>query len=226
MKAKRIRKIIVCTTISHTDNDLVELLEKENIEYFRGSEKDILQRFYDAAKFFKSDVIIDVEGDKIYTEPYFIDKIVEDFQKTKTDFVIGSDYNGIFDPGNNLVNGFIPAGIRFSALERICRLKKTENTETGYKEFFTLSNLFNVNYIRFDTKTDLNDRVRLTIDYNSDYILAKEIFKELGMNFNYKDVLRLFTKNPELIKMASESIKEWGKNYKKEITDFTLKEDL
>ena len=61
---KKIREIIVCTTNNPSDDLLVKLLDEQEIKYFRGNEKDILQRFLDSAIKFKTDVIIDVEGDK------------------------------------------------------------------------------------------------------------------------------------------------------------------
>tara|TARA_B100000029_G_C17456003_1_gene916730 strand:- start:110 stop:901 length:792 start_codon:yes stop_codon:yes gene_type:complete len=222
-EAKKIRKIIVCTTTATSDDELVKLLQNENIEFFRGSENDLLRRFLDAAIFYKSDIIIDVEGDKIYTDPYFVDKIVDLMKNTEVDYAIGSDYNGIFNPENHLVHGLIPAGIRFSALEKICKLKKSTDTATGYKEFFILPNLFNVRYIPFEINSNLDDKIRLTIDYDSDYLLAKEIFSKLGINFNSKNVINLFNDNPELLEISHENIKKWKKNYKKTIMDFSLK---
>ena len=76
-----IRKIIVCCTTDSTDDELVNFLEKLNVEFFRGNEKDILQRFLDSAKKFETDVIIDVEGDKIYTDPFYVDEIVKNFSQ-------------------------------------------------------------------------------------------------------------------------------------------------
>ncbi len=61
---KKIRNIVICTTNSKTDDQLVSFLQKEDILVFRGSESDILYRFLDAAKCFGTEIIIDVEGDK------------------------------------------------------------------------------------------------------------------------------------------------------------------
>ena len=47
--AKKFRKIIVCTTTDHSDDQLVEILEKESILYFRGDVNDTIKRLLDAA---------------------------------------------------------------------------------------------------------------------------------------------------------------------------------
>ena len=80
-RCKKTRKIVVCTTTNFYDDELVHFLEKESVLYYRGSEHDILSRFLGASKKFKTEVIVDVEGDKIYTEPAYVDKIIEAKEK-------------------------------------------------------------------------------------------------------------------------------------------------
>ena len=85
--SKKTRKIIVCTTMSPNDDPLVEFLEKDEITFFRGSEKDILVRYLEAANHFDTDFIVSVDGDDIYTDPVYVDKIVSEFEKIKADFI-------------------------------------------------------------------------------------------------------------------------------------------
>lgn len=225
-KAKKIRKIIVCTTTLSSDDVLVKFLKKENIEYFRGDKQDILKRFSDAAKFFKTDIIIDVEGDKIYTDPIFVDKVVDEMTNSDVDFVIGNDNNSSFNPNNHLVHGFIPAGIKINALEKICKLKNTSNTATGYKEFFLQPNLFKTKFLVLKTDESLYKKIRLTIDYYDDYILADKIFNELDFTCSFQDIIELLIKKPELLKIVENSISLWEKSYRKNIIDFSLKSNL
>ncbi|EPA05348.1 cytidylyltransferase domain-containing protein [Candidatus Nitrosarchaeum limnium] len=122
--AKKFRKIIVCTTTRNTDDPLIEFLEKEKIEYFRGNEKDILDRLLNAAKFFQTDIIIDVQGDKIYTDPKYIDKVIDKLKESNVDFISGSDNSRTFNPSDHFIHGIIPCGYKTSILEKICNLKK------------------------------------------------------------------------------------------------------
>ena len=82
--------------------------------YFRGDETDILKRFYDAAQKFQTEIIIDVEGDKLYTEPFFVSKIISEMKNNNYDFIIGNDSTKIFNPSDHLIHGIIPAGIKVS----------------------------------------------------------------------------------------------------------------
>jgi spore coat polysaccharide biosynthesis protein SpsF len=219
--AKKVRKIVVCTTRKKEDDILVELLKKENIEYFRGSEKDILDRFYQAAKFFQTDIIVDVEGDKIYTDPTYVDKVVEEMEQFNIDYVEGElsdkDLSQIHG-----IHGFIPAGINVNSLQKIILLKKTENTETGYKEFFTKSKNMKLKYIELDSELKIPEHTRLTLDYQEDFELAIKIFDKLGNFFNAKDVIKLLTNETKLLSITEPLIKKWDKYYKQNLTDNSL----
>ena len=92
----------------------MSFLRKEDILVFRGSEVDILRRFLDAAKYFGTEIIIDVEGDKIYTDPKYVDLIVNSLQDSNIDFVTGNNSLEKFDP-TFWFHGFVPAGFKVSA---------------------------------------------------------------------------------------------------------------
>ena len=102
-KAKRIRKIVVCTTNLSSDDNLVKFLKEKNIEYVRGNDKDIIERLHDAAQYYNTDIIIDVSGDKIYTDVDYIDKIAEIPQNQDIDFIRGSNSKSKFDPGDHFL---------------------------------------------------------------------------------------------------------------------------
>jgi spore coat polysaccharide biosynthesis protein SpsF len=221
--AKRVRNIVVCTTTHASDDKLADFLQKQGITYFRGNEKDVLARFLDAAKQFQTDVIIDVEGDKIYTDPFYVDKIISIMNDTDADFVIGS-HSQRFDPADHFTHGMIPAGVRVGALEKLCRLKKVSDTETGYKEFFTSQDLFSKIYVNPEMIPNNIKKIRLTLDYEEDLDLANAIFKELGNDFSLHDVVKLFNKKPELTKLTEPILTKWEANYKKQRTNLSLGE--
>jgi len=220
--SKKIRNIIVCTTDLKDDDVFVNYLKKEKILFFRGSEKDVLSRLLDAAKYFKTDIIIDVEGDKFYTDPFFVDKIINEMENTDIDFITGNDSHDKFNPEHS-IHGFIPAGIKTEILQKICQLKKTCNTETGYKEFFTNNNFVKKKYIVLENNIRIPKNLRLSIDYKEDIHLANEVLVELGNDFHIEDVLELFNRKPHLIKITESAYKRWKKYYEKNITDFSLK---
>lgn len=212
-KSKKFRNLVICTTDKQSDDPLVNFLEEENIKYFRGSEHDILVRLRDAAIFFKSDFMVVVDGDDIYTDSYFVDKIIDEYEKTHADYL--SD--------NGFPHGFVPVGITRNALEEICKVKVSENTETGYREFFTQTNLFNCKYIKPKKDMIFPKNLRLTLDYEEDFLLAKEIFGSLGNYFHMEDINMLIEKQPNLLKIIEGVDERWQQYFGSNLTDLTLK---
>jgi spore coat polysaccharide biosynthesis protein SpsF (cytidylyltransferase family) len=212
--SKKIREIVVCTTTHPSDNPLVEFLTKEKIHVFRGSEKDILVRFLDAAKKFDTDFIIAVDGDDIYSDPLYIDEIISESERTTADYI---QILGI-------PVGFTPVGIKRSALEQICKLKKTDNTETGYGRFFTENDLFVIKNLIPKLNVNFPKNLRLSLDYQEDFEVAKEIFKSLGYNFHMEDVLKLLIKRPDLLVKINDLEERWNKHWNKNLADSSIRD--
>lgn len=211
--AKNIKDIVICTTTKKTDDPLVNYLKSENITFFRGNEHDLLVRFRDASRQFKTNLIVIVDGDDIYTDPLYVDKVVEKFEKTNADYISGDGFP----------HGFVPIGIKRTALEKICKLKISDNTETGYREFFTDTNLFDCKYIKPKKDLKFPKNLRLTLDYKEDFLFAKEIIGQLGTNFHLKDILELLDKEPRLLKLIDGIDEKWNKYYKTNYTDLSIK---
>lgn len=224
--SKKIRNIVVCTTTSKDDDVIEKFCKRKNIMCFRGDEKDILKRFLNISKKLKTDIIIDVEGDKLYTDSYFVDKIIDEMVNGNYDFVIGNDSKDHFNPKNHIIHGFIPAAFSQKALSKICKLKKSNNTETGYKEFFLIPGLFKTHFFIPCIKLLTYKKIRLTIDYADDYVLAQKIFDSLDLKSNYNKIITLFEQNPKLIDITLNSNKIWEKNYNKNIADFSISKNI
>jgi len=210
---KQIRHIIVCTTNSTSDDKLVQFLQQENLMYFRGDEKDIIKRLFDTANFYKTDIIIDVEGDDFFTDPFLVDKLALEMKNSDFDFISGNQSTENFDSKTGYPHGLIPVGIRNSALIKIYEQKQTSNTETGYKEFFMNNDLFKIKYLKPEIEYEFSESLRLTIDYKEDFELATNVIKELGNDFHFKSLLKLFKQKPELLKIVEPVIEKWKKNY-------------
>lgn len=212
-KAKNIRKIIVCTTNLTSDDELVNFLEKENVEVFRGSSDDVIKRMLDAAKFYHTDVIIDVEGDKIYTDFNYIDIISNEFKKTEIDYITGNDSLTKFNPSHG-IHGIIPAGISVNAIKKVYDLKKIDSTETGYREYF-IGNKFKSKFLVPKNIDKFPKNLRLFLDYPEDLDFANKVFSEIGNDFNLDLLLTFLNKNPELLDITKDVVKSWINNYEK-----------
>jgi len=205
--------IILCTTTNSSDDDLIDLAKKMGIKYFRGSEIDILERYQQAAKKFNVKYIINVDGDDIFCEPSFIDKTAKILQNFDYDCLIWK----------NLPLGTTPIGIKTNALEKVCSLKETKDTATGWTKFFTETGMFQVKYLTSCNPEINNPEVRLTLDYPEDLQLFQEIYENLKEPFSLKDILKLFHDKPELLKI-NEGLKEiYEKNFENKSTKVRMR---
>jgi spore coat polysaccharide biosynthesis protein SpsF len=214
-KSKKIRKIVVCTTELPSDDNLVNFLKEKNIEYFRGSDKDILKRLLDAAKYYNTDIIIDVSGDKIYTDVNYVDKVANILQNEDVDFVRGNNSKLKFDPSDHFVHGIIPGGFKVSTLEEICKRKKSNNTEDGYTEFFISENFVKKYYIIPQIDFNITKKFKLDLDYPEDLDLAQKLFTYLKDDFHMNDIIKVFSENPSMVKITESLLDKWVINYEK-----------
>jgi len=210
---KKIRHIVICTTDKKVDDPLVDILKKSSAQIFRGNENDILTRYLDAANEFQTDFIVNADGDDIYADPNYVDEIISIFERDNCDYV-------------DMINfpfGMASVGIKLTALETICQSKLTKNTDTGYRLFFTENKIFNVCQLKPKKDIVFPENLRLTLDYEEDLSLAKEIFHRLGNNFNLSNILELFSKKPELLKITNGLELKYKKHWDKNLTDVSIK---
>lgn len=78
-RAKTIDEIIIATTTKESDDQIVQLCQQLSIPYYRGSEEDVLSRYYEAATEFNVDVIVRLTSDCPIIDPNVIDKVVEHY---------------------------------------------------------------------------------------------------------------------------------------------------
>ncbi len=210
---KSVKNIIVCTTKGKSDNKLVQFLENDKVEVFRGDDKDILNRLYLAAKKYEVEQFIVVEGDDIFCEPHLIDETCKKLCKSKYDFL----------QWENLPFGVSPLGIKTSKLIKLIQSKKTKDTETGWGNFIANSGFFKVGKLRPRNKKWIRPGVRLSVDYPQDFDLVKKIYENLPSRFTLTNIIGLLDENPEWQKI-NESVKEkYKQNFEKKMTKIALK---
>ncbi len=212
-RCKEPDSVILCTTTKPEDDKLVDLARRMDIKYFRGSEHDILERYAQAAAKFGVTHIVNVDGDDIFCDPLLVDITAKELLKSHAEFIIWK----------NLPLGTTPVGINVKALQKVCSLKESENTETGWGRFFTETGLFEVKHLYSDD-VELNDtNIRLTLDYPEDLELFNKIYGRLKEPFFLKDIVKLLHDNPELLKI-NEKVKDvYKQNFENKAAQLKMK---
>ena len=73
-KAKKINKIILCTTKNKEDKVFKNIAKKHKIDFYFGDNRDVLKRMNGAIKKTKCDLALRITGDDILIDPYSLDK--------------------------------------------------------------------------------------------------------------------------------------------------------
>lgn len=195
-KIKNLAKIILATTENKAD-DILEGISKQNkIKVFRGSEDDVLDRYYQAAKKFGIDPIVRITADCPVLDWQICDEVINFYLQNKYDYV-----SNVSPP--TFPDGFDVEVFSFKALANAwsnAKLKSEREHVTPYianhPEIFKIGNLVR-------NGNDLSG-LRLTLDEKVDLILLRNIYSALYKKNNYfvlSDILNLFQKKPELLKI-------------------------
>jgi spore coat polysaccharide biosynthesis protein SpsF len=207
--------IIICTTTNPIDDKIVEFARQMKINFFRGNEIDILDRFKNAALEFNVENIVNIDGDDIFCDPEFIEKTASELEKNKFDYIYWK----------NLPLGTTPVGIKTSALIEICDKKNTSNTETGWGIFFTQTNMFNVKSMTSDNPKLLNLDIRLTLDYVEDLALFEQLLMNLKWPFNLKDIINFLDARKDIQDLNKNIKDKYWKNFEINSTKIQMKKN-
>lgn len=194
-KAKKINEIILAIPDTK-ENDILEKFAKHNnTKYFRGSEKDVLYRYYCAAKEFKIDTILRITSDCPLVDPELVDLLIEKHLNSGADYV------------SNVQKRTFPKGLdievfTFDALEKAHKEgKKNSNREHVTLYIREHPGIFRC--VNIENNKDLS-RMRWTVDETKDLEFVREIYKRLYKRekiFLMDDVLNILKENPQLLKI-------------------------
>jgi len=189
-KSKELDQIVVATSNNYKDKRLHYFVESLGYKCFRGSEKDVLKRFYDTSKIVNADIIVRITGDCPIIDPDIVDKCIIGFKKSKVDY-----YSNTYP--RTYPDGLDVAVISISAIERANNEAKSKYDREHVTSYIINSKNFQKSSIR--NKKDLSN-LRWTVDYKEDLNIITKIFKHFApnINFNWKDILKLQKLKPDL----------------------------
>ena len=194
-KVKGIDKTIVATTINFKDDLLEKYCKANKISYFRGSEENVLERYYLASKNFNLDVIIRLTSDNPLIDIELLEETIEYFKnKGNLDYLRTKN-----TPLGMGVEIFSFKALEKNYLNSNQAIEKEHVTPYFYKtcpEKFRIKEYESKKYVNND-----NFKGRFTIDTLEDYTFMCCIFDELYNNnkfFSLKEVKELFMKKPWL----------------------------
>jgi spore coat polysaccharide biosynthesis protein SpsF len=200
---KNIDKFIIAST-TNTDDDIVEeFCEKNDIDLFRGSEKDVFERFKLCCEKFGIRYVCRLTSDNPLFDYVYLDNLIKKFVECDVDCV---KYIGGID---GVIEGEVFDMIKLKKYEKIFSDTDKEHvTQFIYKN----PDVFEVKYFVFNEFIDHSlwhpiyffSHIRLTLDTSDDFSLISILVNEFKTNIfeiTFVDILHFLESNEHLINM-------------------------
>lgn len=182
-------KLVIITSDHSRDDQLVSWCKKNKIEYFRGSEMNVLERYFSAAKKYNAKNIIRATGDNPLVEPRFAENLLKKHIQYNADY--SSNKSEI---GSNLPDGLGVEIFTFKALNESYNLSSLPHHFEHVNEYI-LENKKNFRIYKDSNASGLADMssVRLTVDTEEDFSKIQTIFSDerFSIDINYPKLLEI-----------------------------------
>ncbi len=195
VKQSKIIDDIVIATSTHNKDDIIE---KEalyiGVKCYRGSEDDVLSRYYYAAKENHADVVIRITSDCPLIDPNVLNEMIQFYNCNKYDIVT----NG----GSDLSKRTYPRGLDIEIFNfKVLQEAFLNATEKYRREHVTPYIYENTEKIYYYQNSIDYSKYRWTLDTEEDWKLIETIYGYLykgNHDFYLDHILELMNKYPEL----------------------------
>ena len=210
-KAKLVDEVVIATTDREEDSAVEKIAKDCGVGFFRGSEEDVLDRYYGAAEKFGADIVVRITADCPMIDPEIIDQAIRFFLDGDYDYV-SNTFPPTYPDGLD-VEVFSSNALRMAWAEARKASEREHVTPyiRNHPEIFKLGNL--------KLEVDLS-HMRWTVDRPEDLKFVREIYKKLyreNKMFYMRDVLRLLEEKPELMEINKHIERDEG--YKKSLRE-------
>lgn len=205
-QAKLINEVIVATTVNKIDDQIEVLANKLNVKIYRGSENDVLDRFYQSVKNIKPDFIVRVTSDCPLIDPVLIDEVVEQAMERKLDYYA------------NVMEELYPDGqdievFTFKALKNAWNTTQLNSDREHVTPYIRNNSSYKNGILFMSDNHSLNgnyNHVRLTVDELVDFEVVEKIIEALGFNQDWKTYADYYLNNEQIYSLNSTIIRNEG----------------
>lgn len=194
-ECRLVDRIVVATTVNGTDDGVVALARQEGVDWFRGSEADVLSRFAGAARQAQADLVVRVTGDCPLIDPQVTDRVIREL----------SDHAADCDYAANVLQRTFPQGLDAEAcfgdvLWRVDRMAQSP-TAREHVTTFIYSERPDLFLRRNVADSQDNSDLRWTVDTAADFRAVRLIYEALDLGRRvapYPEILAYARAHPEV----------------------------
>jgi len=203
-RAERIDQCVLATSYDTRNQGLAEHVQKLGYPVYRGSESDVLDRYYQAALLHEADTVIRITGDCPLIDPEIVDAVLLKFLESDFDYI-----SNISPP--SFPDGLDTEVFSFDALERASKEAKLVSDREHVTSYIRESGHFTIGYLNhIENYSD----ERWTVDEPEDFEVISNVFEYFhpSRDFGWKDVLALGNQRPQLFEANRKLLRNEGVN--------------
>jgi glutamate-1-semialdehyde 2,1-aminomutase len=202
-KATRLDAIVLATAKNEANHPLMAHVASLGYTCHAGSETDVLQRYLEAAREVKADVIVRITGDCPLVDPALVDEAVRRFNEAGVDYL------------SNVAPATYPDGLDIEVFSMQALKRAARETDAAFDHEHVTP------YLRTDKFRQaamLNDEdcsgLRWTVDEVSDFDVVTAVFRHFSpdVHFSWRQVLELERQHPEIFSANQHLIRNEGAN--------------
>lgn len=201
-KAAAIDHIVLATSKQPANQPLVDHVKKLGFDVYQGSEDNVLERYYEAAKPYQPSSIVRITGDCPLVDPDLVDTLLTNFNDSNCDYC------------TNTIPPTFPDGLdieafTFAALERAYSKAQSPAEQEHVTPYIRDSGEFTIKNYRHST--DLSDE-RWTVDELADFEVVSKVFEHFypRLDFSWLEVLALRQQQPNLFQANQHLVRNEG----------------
>jgi spore coat polysaccharide biosynthesis protein SpsF len=193
-RATLLDQIIVATSTSSSDDQIVQECNRFHVNCFRGSEVDVLDRYYTAANAYLADVIVRITADCPLIDPALVDETVRMFQERHADYA------------SNAIEQTYPRGLDAEVFTLAVLKLAWQNARQPYERehvtpyFYEHPELFRLASVIGPADYS---QYRWTLDTAEDLELLRAIYSKFKGDdgFSWRDVIALMEREAQLAEL-------------------------
>ena len=189
-RLKKFKKNIIINISKKNPHKIIKFCKKNKINFYIGSDKNVLKRYYDCANYYNSKIIVRIPSDCPLIDPRIVEKGLSVFFKGKHSYVSNLCPASYMD-GNDVEI------FDFKTLKILLKKAKT-NFDKEHVTTYLRKNIKKFKYKNFQENTNLSKVYRYTLDYKEDLQLIKKIISRLGIFANYKRIYNYLKINKKI----------------------------
>lgn len=203
-RSREATELVIATTTNSTDDILADFCRAHGVGYYRGSESDVLSRYYEAAKAFGADIVVRVTSDCPVIDPAVVDEAVRYYLEHQADFDYVSNTQMRSYP-----RGMDAEVFPFRVLEQAFHEGKLKYEREHVTPFLYLHpERYRVGQVRF--RVDAS-RHRWTVDTPEDFELVRRIIEALypeDAQFGLEEILALLRLHPDWVQINAHVVQK------------------